>query len=150
SHDRHLLRNTVEEFWLVHQGRVEIFDGDLDAYHQWAQITLQTSLSTRAQQANEDSDLKIDRKVQRQQAAAQREKLKPLTQKLKKVEQEMEKLQARLTDVETLMGDADLYLSENKEKMQKLLKEQGELKSTLENAELQWLEISEALEQASV
>ncbi|MDN3637902.1 ATP-binding cassette domain-containing protein [Simiduia curdlanivorans] len=150
SHDRHLLRNTVEEFWLVHQGRVEIFDGDLDAYHQWAQVTLQTSLSTRTQQTAEDGDAKVDRKVQRQQAAAQREKLKPLTQKLKKIEQEMEKLQSRLSAVETLMGDADLYLSENKEKMQKLLKEQGELKGALEHAELQWLEISEALEQASV
>ena len=150
SHDRHLLRNTVEEFWLVHQGRVDIFDGDLDAYHQWAQATLQTNLSTRAQQDADDSDLKVDRKVQRQQAAAQREKLKPLTQKLKKIEQEMDKLQSRLSDVEAQLGDADLYLDDNKANMQTLIREQGELKSALENIEVEWLDISEALEQASL
>ena len=32
SHDRHLLRNTVEELLLVHDGRVQEFDGDLDDY----------------------------------------------------------------------------------------------------------------------
>ncbi len=35
SHDRHLLRNTLDEFWLVADGKVSPFDGDLDDYHQW-------------------------------------------------------------------------------------------------------------------
>jgi ATP-binding cassette subfamily F protein 3 len=35
SHDRHLLRTTTDDFYLVHGGRVEPFDGDLDDYHKW-------------------------------------------------------------------------------------------------------------------
>lgn len=35
SHDRHLLRNTVDEFYLVHDGQVEEFKGDLADYQKW-------------------------------------------------------------------------------------------------------------------
>ena len=35
SHDRHLLRNTVDEFYLVADGAVKEFDGDLKDYQQW-------------------------------------------------------------------------------------------------------------------
>ena len=35
SHDRHLLRNTVEEFYLVHDKKVEEFKGDLEDYQKW-------------------------------------------------------------------------------------------------------------------
>ncbi len=37
SHDRYLLRATVDEFWLVDQGVLRPFDGDLDDYAQWLQ-----------------------------------------------------------------------------------------------------------------
>src|SRR5574343_1491943 len=35
SHDRALLREVCDEFWLVAHGRVEPFDGDLDDYQKW-------------------------------------------------------------------------------------------------------------------
>jgi ATP-binding cassette, subfamily F, member 3 len=35
SHDRALLRETCDEFWLVTGGHVEPFDGDLDDYQKW-------------------------------------------------------------------------------------------------------------------
>ena len=35
SHDRHLIGLVCEEFWRVHDGVVEPFDGDLDAYAAW-------------------------------------------------------------------------------------------------------------------
>ena len=37
SHDRYLLRSTVDEFWLVDDGILRPFDGDLDDYAQWLQ-----------------------------------------------------------------------------------------------------------------
>ncbi len=41
SHDRHLLRNTVSEFYLVHDKKVEVFDGDLEDYQKWL-LTLES------------------------------------------------------------------------------------------------------------
>jgi ATP-binding cassette subfamily F protein 3 len=35
SHDRHLLRAATDQLWLVHDGRVAPFDGDLDEYAVW-------------------------------------------------------------------------------------------------------------------
>lgn len=35
SHDRFLLGAIVEEFYLVHNGKVQEFDGNLDDYHSW-------------------------------------------------------------------------------------------------------------------
>ena len=35
SHDRALLREVCDEFWLVAGGRVQPFDGDLDDYQKW-------------------------------------------------------------------------------------------------------------------
>ena len=35
SHDRALLREVCDEFWLVADGAVQPFDGDLDDYQQW-------------------------------------------------------------------------------------------------------------------
>ena len=35
SHDRALLRETCDEFWLVTRGGVQPFDGDLDDYQKW-------------------------------------------------------------------------------------------------------------------
>ncbi|MFM2058441.1 MAG: hypothetical protein RLY71_2826 [Pseudomonadota bacterium] len=35
SHDRALLREVCDEFWLVTGGKVEPFDGDLDDYQKW-------------------------------------------------------------------------------------------------------------------
>ncbi len=35
THDRHLLRSTVNEFWLVADNKVTDFDGDLNDYQRW-------------------------------------------------------------------------------------------------------------------
>src|SRR6185295_12402434 len=35
AHDRHLLRATTDALWLVADGRVVPFDGDLDDYRDW-------------------------------------------------------------------------------------------------------------------
>ncbi|EWG99981.1 ABC-F family ATP-binding cassette domain-containing protein, partial [Halomonas sp. BC04] len=41
SHDRHLLRATVDEFWCVADHRVEPFDGDLEDYRAWLKARLE-------------------------------------------------------------------------------------------------------------
>src|SRR5690625_6943069 len=85
SHDRHLLRHTVDEFVLVSEGRVTDFDGDLDDYYRW--------LLTRRQPEGPLSEGARDsKKAERHQAAARREQLKALTNKRKQVERHMAKL----------------------------------------------------------
>lgn len=142
SHDRHLLRATVDEFWLVANGCVSPFDGDLDSYRQWL------NKENAGEATKEDSgsgEISNNRKLQRQLAAQQREALKPLRQKLKKAESAMEKLQEELETLEAEMSQEG-YFEQDKQIVEIALKRQGELRSQLEDTEETWLELSEQLE----
>ncbi|GMG86191.1 ABC-F family ATP-binding cassette domain-containing protein [Biformimicrobium ophioploci] len=148
SHDRHLLRNTVDEFLLVAEGRVAPFSGDLDDYRDWL---IDHRRRSRAQEstleATGDTEApRIDRRAQRQQAAAQREKLKPLTNRLKKLEAEMATAEKELARVETALADEALYSGSQREKLVTLTREQDTWRERLETAEMEWLEVSEQVE----
>lgn len=148
SHDRHLLRNTVNEFLLVADGKVSEFDGDLEDYYKWLlqQRQAQAAAEEKYAPVNEN---KVDKKAQRQQSAAQRQQLKPLTNKLKNIESQMEKLQTKLADIETQLSDTSIYDDKNKATLQQLLLDQAKLQQELETTEENWLLISEEIEAAS-
>jgi ATP-binding cassette subfamily F protein 3 len=148
SHDRHLLRNTVDEFLLVANGRVEVFDGDLDDYHQW--LNQQHSLEQASEPgADGTAERKSDKKSQRQASANLRQQLQPLRKKVQQAEKQMEKLQQQLDATEAQLGDAELYTDANKARLQTLLKTQGEVRQQLADAEEQWLSLSEEYETLS-
>ncbi|UZJ43973.1 ATP-binding cassette domain-containing protein [Marinimicrobium sp. C6131] len=144
SHDRHLLRSTVDEFLLVADGQVSAFDGDLDDYYRWL---LQRRQEDNAVERAAAPPPQQDKKAQRQEAAARRAQLKPLTDKLKKLEREMDKLNKQLAGIEPELSDPAIYEAANKQRLQELLKSQGETQAQLDECEEQWLVLSEELEQ---
>ncbi|MDQ2076117.1 ATP-binding cassette domain-containing protein [Marinimicrobium sp. ABcell2] len=142
SHDRHLLRNTVDEFVLVADGKVTDFDGDLDDYYRWLlQRRQQEGADERNAGASPDS-----KKVLRQKAAARREQLKPLTNKRKQLERDMAKLQAQLAELDAKLADEALYTDEKKGELAQLLEDQTQLRSRLSDQEDLWLGVSEEIE----
>ncbi|MGM8226132.1 ATP-binding cassette domain-containing protein [Cellvibrio sp. ARAG 10.3] len=146
SHDRHLLRNTVDQFLLVADGRVSEFDGDLEDYYRWL---AQQKQALAGDTKPTDNAPKVDKKNLRQQSAAQRQQLKPLTNKLKNLESQMEKLQRRLSEIETHLSDTGIYDDVNKKQLQELLAEQARLQPQLMECEENWLLISEEIEAAT-
>jgi ATP-binding cassette subfamily F protein 3 len=143
SHDRHLLRTVADELWLVSDGQAKVFDGDLDDYRQW---TLNKDKPEKV--TNETSSNSNKKKGDRRAAAEARQKLQPLRNAVKKSEQLMEKVQKKLDEVEEKLADSEIYGDSNKEKLKALLVEQGNLKTELEQAEMDWFEASEQLEEA--
>ena len=146
SHDRHLIRNTVDEFLLVANGQVNEFDGDLEDYYRWLN---QHNTQQQTPEEKISNDNKVDKKAQRQQSAAQRAQLKPLTNKLKHLESQLEKLQIQLSGIETQLGDADIYDDKNRSKLQTLLLEQAKVQTSIDETEENWMMISEELEMAN-
>ncbi|NAW34566.1 ATP-binding cassette domain-containing protein [Halomonas alimentaria] len=151
SHDRHLLRASVDEFWRVADHRVEPFDGDLEDYRLWLKARLEgerrEARGDKEERQVEEGAPKEDRKASRRAAAEQREKLRPLKKQRDRVEQTMDKVQSQLAEVEALLGDAELYTdSARKEELTTTLARQGELKSRLDDLEAEWLVAEEALE----
>ena len=151
SHDRHLLRATVDEFWCVADHRVEPFDGDLEDYRAWLKARLEgarrEARADKAERQAESVAPKEDRKAARRAAAELREKLRPLKKVRDRAEQAMEKVQGELTLVEEALGDAELYTDPaRKAELTERLGRQGELKSRLEALEAEWLAAEEELE----
>jgi len=143
SHDRQLLRTTVDDFWIVADGRVTPFDGDLDDYRQW--------LAQRgATQRAPASDALQDRKAQRRQQAQARQQLsarrKPLEQILAQLEDHMQTLRVRLDALHAQIADPALYEDARRGQRQAILEEHGQARKTLEDLEAQWLEGQEQLE----
>ncbi|MEL7401690.1 MAG: ATP-binding cassette domain-containing protein [Pseudomonadota bacterium] len=146
SHDRHLLRNTVDEFVLVANGGIDAFEGDLEDYHQWLSQHQNAQASDNKQTATSDSGDKVDKKAQRQQAAQLRKQLQPLKNQLKKLEAAVDRQQQQLDDIEQQLADPDLYLDQHKQQLQDLLQQQATLKTGLENDEEQWLAVTDEYE----
>ncbi len=145
SHDRHLLANTVDEFYSIHQGRFSVFDGDLNDYERWLQEQSQAARMEGGQGAAED-DAGADRKSRRQQSAALRAQSLPLRNEIRSLEKQMEKISQQLHRLEEKLADPQLYEDERRGELSKLLQDQGRLKRQQQEQEELWLEKSEALE----
>ena len=149
SHDRHLLRATVDEFWRVADHRVEPFDGDLEDYRAWLKARLEENRRDARSEKNERQSQQpsSDRKAARKAAAELREKLRPLKKERDKAEKAMEAAQHSLEAVETILADPELYTdSARKAELTDALAKQATIKAQLDDAEQTWLAAEEALE----
>ncbi|MFU2080473.1 ABC transporter ATP-binding protein [Avibacterium endocarditidis] len=145
SHDRHLLRNTVDEFYLVHDGQVEEFKGDLDDYQKWLnEQNSQSQPSGKSESSKESSSQ--NRKEQKRKEAELRQQLAPLRKSLAQWESKMETLSQKLADIEQQLANGDLYQAEMKENLTALLKDQAEYKKQLEEVEMEWFAVQEEIE----
>ena len=150
SHDRHLLVNTVDEFYSIHKGVFAEFKGDLKDYEKWLSTQTFSDFDAKAETVEATSaaaqpKLKLDKKEKRQQAADRREKLAPLNKQERRLEAEIEKIQSKLAKIEFSLADENIYLEENKNDLNALIQEQGALKSKLASNEEEWLEIQEEI-----
>jgi ATP-binding cassette subfamily F protein 3 len=144
SHDRHLLRETMDEYWLVADGRVAAWDGDLDDYARWLldRDAAPSATAAEAEDAAAPSRSRADRQAEKREAAERRKRLKPLKDEIGRLEGELEAVQGRLATLETRLADEALYTEARREDLTALLKEQGELRQQVESLEDDWLHAS--------
>ena len=152
SHDRHLLRSTTDDLYLVHDGQVEPFEGDLDDYQQW--LVDQNRQETQANKTQPDQETTNasnltaqDKKEQKRKEAEFRQQTQPLRKKLTTLESKMDKLSQELTAIETELSDSQIYEAKNKATLTDCLSRQSIAKSALEEVEMEWMELQEKLEE---
>lgn len=147
SHDRHLLKNTVEEFLLVADGKVESFNGDLPAYEKWLlEYQRQADLQEAKPVNISDNESADDKRERKRKAAALRQRISPLRKQLEKDEQAIERLQLQLADIEEQLSQPEIYSESEKDKLKQWLQKQSDLKTELEETEMSWFELSEEIE----
>ncbi len=146
SHDRHLLRTTCDELWLVADGRATPFDGDLDDYAAW--LARQRS-AERAPAPEEAAQKAAGKQARMAEAAARKSAVaerRSLQKEAEKLEKQLAGWQAERAGVDGQLADPALYAAPDRERMERLNQRQAELAELIEAAETRWLEIHEALE----
>ena len=142
SHDRHLLANTVDEFYAINDGNFSEFSGSIHDY----EVRLKES---EREVLLQDIDSKIgrsERKEARKKAAVERGKMAPLKKELKLLEKEIEKISSELKLIEEELLDENIYGLKNKNQLKHILERQGRLKSLLVKKEEGWYEVQKELE----
>jgi len=145
SHDRHLIRSTTDDLYLVHDGKVEPFDGDLEDYQQWL-TDVQKQENQPSDDAKDNANSAQSRKDQKRREAELRTQTQPLRKEIARLEKELEKLHATLATVEEKLGDSGLYDQSRKAELTECLQIQAKTKSGLEDCEMAWLDAQEQLE----
>lgn len=143
SHDRSLLEATTDSFLLIHNKKLEIFDGDLNSYRQWRLAQQSNKASPETKDNNSRKEDKRKEAQKRQQLAS---KSKPLLIQTSKIEREIEQLNIKKNEIESFLNQEDAYSDENKIKLQAFLSELNVIKSTLDREEEKWLELQDQLE----
>ena len=140
SHDRHLLRTVTDTFFLVANNKVEPFDGDLENYRQWI------INETKTQNKQTNTIINTEEKTNKTDS---RKQIKPLQNKLKNLNKQLEKLSNEKINIEKELSSDSIYAPENKSSLELLLTEQNTINTKLELVEIEWMDISEALENLS-
>lgn len=147
SHDRHLLRSSTDELYLVDEGRVQPFDGDLDDYQRWLQEKQkERTTSAKGSQTTDAEHGAQARKAQKRQEAELRAQSQPLRREIAKLEQQMDEWQTKLTNHEQHLSDTTLYLPQNRLRLAEIMQQQAELKKNLVQCETAWLDAQQLLE----
>ena len=161
SHDRALLREVCDEFWLVADGAIKPFDGDLDDYQRWL---LEQSRDAAREQGKDDKKRKKqaaqeavtapsaaaaaapkpapDRKAAAAARQQRSEEQKPLRKELNSVDNRLGVLMSDRESCEARMAAATATPAERAEQG-KRLKQIGD---EIEKLEARWLELSTELD----
>ena len=147
SHDRHLVELVADELWLVADGTVVRYEGDLDDYQR-----LLLSDRPRGKGANgvdraENGKAREERKAARRAGAEARAKLAPLRKSIREAERQIEQANQALGALAAELADPKVYEGPPA-RVAELNKRRAELERQRDAAEHSWLAATEALERA--
>ena len=167
SHDRALLRAVCDEFWMVSQGGVSPFDGDLDDYQKYlldyakrqreeakksggavpaqTAVPAATKAVTPAPEITSGKDSSEQRKLEAKARQQQSEATKPLRKELEKIDSKMQSLNSEKTSLQALLTTttAPVEIAQTGKRLKTI-------ENDLDSMEARWLELTEQIEAVAV
>ncbi len=146
SHDTHLIELTADRLWLVGEGTVVPYDGDMDDYRK---LLMEQRRLERARQREDrpPRDDTVNKKDRRRAAAEARAAVADLRKAARQAEAQIEKLDRQKKALEKKLADPQVYEGPTA-KLQDLQIRFGQVKQAIAEAEERWLELQAALEEA--
>ena len=134
SHDMHLLSLVADRLWLVKDGRVNPFEGDLEDYRRMLLATDKSSVKTEAAKPKAP-------KPSRDEILALRAEVRKCEERVNKINEMRDKLAAKL-------ADPALYEDARIGELETWNRKYAEVMDGLERAEALWMAALEKLEEA--
>ncbi len=144
SHDRHLIEATVDRLWLVKDGTVANYDGDLEDYRN---TIVQSSRGKGNKDKGNGSDDNRSKAEQRKANADKRATFAPLKKKINDIESLTGKLQKQIQALDRELEDQEIY-EKFPAKAAAKVKERAEVMAKLAKAEEHWMDLSTEYEEA--
>jgi ATP-binding cassette subfamily F protein 3 len=144
THDRHLIEACADRLWLVADGTVEPYDGDIEDYRRMVLGIAPASRETQQAPAKPQPQPASQRDARRE-AAARREVLAPLRKKISAVERSIEKHRSEIERLDKALAAPELYANDP-EKAAALAKARAGHGHDFARAESEWLDLSQELE----
>jgi ATP-binding cassette subfamily F protein 3 len=168
SHDRALLREVCDEFWLVSAGGVSPFDGDLDDYQKWlldvsravarglqpppppqpvlaVEPSADTKGSSKASAPAAAANPRDDRKAQAKAREQRANQTRPMRMEIQQIDARLEKLGRERAELEAALAGAQLGGADIAEAGRRL----NHIAAEIARMEERWLELSEQIEAMS-
>ena len=139
SHDRHLINSSVDHFYLVDNGGVDLFNGDLDDYKNYILDIKSTGIK----------ETKKKSKTSKEDRDDNTKLLKSLSTDISKLEKRLLRLNAKLEEANLKLADPNLYKDDSADNLQDLIRNQLELSNEVELADQQWMDKVTQLESLS-
>ena len=150
SHDTHLVEAVADRLWLVKDGAVTPFDGDMDEYKKLIMSSNRTSGNkTSGNKANKRNKDKEDTSTtaSAKSVSASAKKMNPvkLKSEIRRLDSQIEMLVSQKTALEAEMLKTDFYSVNDSAEIALKTKTFGDITAQLEKAEESWLELQEQL-----
>lgn len=145
SHDARLIELVADRLWLVNNGTVAPFDGDIKEYRQWLDDQRKEA---NQQSKTENTSTTSSQKEARKERAEKRKLLQPLRNKIKDAEKVMSKCASEILKLEEKLADTNFYSSAKPEEMKAIQIKLSDFQKKQEEAEETWLELHSELEEA--
>jgi len=145
SHDRHLIEATADRLWLVRNGTVKPYDGDMESYR--ALLLEERGARTSERREDNGGEARASRTDQRRAAAERRAELAPLKKAMLAAEKQVEKLTKDIAALDAVLGDSTIYTADP-QRAQAAAQQRGQLARDLAAAEDAWLAATGAYEEA--
>ncbi len=147
SHDRHLVEASADQLWLVANGEVTNFDGDMEDYRRFILQGDEKSKGKGKQGNGDDGASRKSAQDRRREAAERRAQKAPLKKQISSIEKDIEKLRAKIARLDADLANAGLY-ADDPGKATALAKEKADTERKLAETEDHWLALSAEYEEA--
>ncbi|MCP1221400.1 MAG: ABC-F family ATP-binding cassette domain-containing protein [Acetobacter orientalis] len=147
SHDPHLVELVADRLWLVAEGKVTPFEGDMAEYRSW--LIEQSRSANRASKPQDDAPQQ-SRKDDRRDRAEIRKAQAPLRKLIKDAESKLAKLAAERATLEVKLADPALYTTGKADDVTRLNTRLAAIGKAQAELEEQWLEAEAELENAQM